>query len=184
MGVREEYVLVTQLKNISWTLLEYIVVCALSHRKAARQQQLLVFSLISAWSGLTILHHAMQSQNFRSCILIQQTSLKMSHPARGHEHISVGVCNYKNLVCFNIFQLSNSMKYFSRSQDIRAKKDEDSVKVLETNASVSCQNLLAINLSTGFECTLNIKTVEVLFLIQIHSEGIFCFLLLDREEMI
>jgi len=76
------------------------------------------------------------------------------------------------------------MKYFSRSQDIRAKKDEDSVKVLETNASVSCQNLPAINLSTGFECTLNIKTVEVLFLIQIHSEGIFCFLLLDREEMI
>lgn len=55
------------------------------------------------------------------------------------------------------------MKYFSRSQDIRAKKDEDSVKVLETNASVSCQNLPAINLSTGFECTLNIKTVEVLF---------------------
>lgn len=55
------------------------------------------------------------------------------------------------------------MKYFSRSQDIRAKKDEDSVKVLEVNASVSCQNLPIINLSTGFECPLNIKIVEVLF---------------------
>lgn len=55
------------------------------------------------------------------------------------------------------------MKFFSRSQDIRAKKDEDSVEVLEMNTSESCQNFPVINLSTGFEYTLNIKIAEVLF---------------------